>query len=149
MGFLIIDECPSVDTDNFTPTLLRRHQESLSELIRRDKNRPSVVMWSIANEPRTGNYEAGMYFKQVAQHTRYLDSTRPITMAIAVSYDVRIPLSRNQFRKRRSPSFMIIFAMPMIFGFTDIEVDFFIPPIERLASSGTFMIPQFFVSDFQ
>ncbi|XP_078040430.1 beta-glucuronidase [Augochlora pura] len=83
LGFLIIDECPSVDTENFSPILLARHKDSLSELIRRDKNRPSVIMWSIANEPRTQLPEAGEYFQQVAHHTKVLDPTRPITIAMA------------------------------------------------------------------
>ncbi|XP_017753618.1 PREDICTED: beta-glucuronidase [Eufriesea mexicana] len=83
LGFLIIDECPSVDTENFSPILLSRHKDSLSELIRRDKNRPSVIMWSLANEPRTQLPEAGEYFKQVAHHTKALDPTRPVTIAIA------------------------------------------------------------------
>ncbi|XP_076669148.1 beta-glucuronidase [Andrena cerasifolii] len=83
LGFLIIDECPSVDTENFSPVLLLRHKDSLSELIRRDKNRPSVIMWSIANEPRTQLPEAGEYFKQIAHHTKALDPTRPVTIAMA------------------------------------------------------------------
>lgn len=47
----------------FTDSLLRKHKQSLTELIRRDKNRPSVIMWSAANEPRTGNSAAGDYFQ--------------------------------------------------------------------------------------
>ncbi|XP_058802755.1 beta-glucuronidase-like [Phymastichus coffea] len=87
LGFLVIDECPSVDTENYSLALMRRHQDSLSELIRRDKNRPSVIMWSIANEPRTRYSEAGPYFKQIARHTKQVDPTRPITMAIATKPD--------------------------------------------------------------
>lgn len=86
-GFLIIDECPSVDTENFSPILLARHRESLSELIRRDKNRPSVIAWSIANEPRTQLNAAEDYFRLVAKHTKTLDPTRPITAALARGYD--------------------------------------------------------------
>ncbi|XP_063983304.1 beta-glucuronidase [Diachasmimorpha longicaudata] len=85
-GFLIIDECPAVDTENFSSGLLKRHKISISELIRRDKNRPSVVMWSISNEPRTTQPGADGYFKQVAQHTKNLDRTRPITIALSTSY---------------------------------------------------------------
>ncbi|KAK0094951.1 hypothetical protein PV326_009565 [Microctonus aethiopoides] len=83
LGFLIIDECPSVDTENFSPKLLDKHKQSISELVRRDKNRPSVIMWSIANEPRTQTPEADVYFKQIAFHTKTIDPTRPITAAIA------------------------------------------------------------------
>jgi hypothetical protein len=37
----------------FSDKLLKKHTTSLAELIKRDKNRPSVIMWSIANEPRS------------------------------------------------------------------------------------------------
>lgn len=83
MGIMIIDECPSVDTENFSAALLKKHKQSLSELIRRDKNRPSVVMWSIANEPRTQLVNAGDYFEKVARHTRTLDPSRAVTLAFA------------------------------------------------------------------
>ncbi|XP_046834225.1 beta-glucuronidase [Vespa crabro] len=85
LGFMIIDECPSVDTENFTPILLLRHKTSLSELVRRDKNHPSVIMWSLANEPRTQLQGADEYFKQIADHTKALDPTRPVTIALARS----------------------------------------------------------------
>lgn len=93
LGILIIGECPSVDTENFSSTLMKKHKQSLSELIRRDKNRPSVIMWSIANEPRTQLPDAGFYFKQIAQHTKNLDSSRPVTIALARSVSV----IKNQF----------------------------------------------------
>ncbi|TGZ41800.1 Beta-glucuronidase [Temnothorax longispinosus] len=83
LGFLVIDECPSVDTENYSPSLLSRHKDSLSELIRRDKNRPSVIMWSLANEPRTQLPQAEEYFKQIAHHTKAIDPTRPVTIALA------------------------------------------------------------------
>lgn len=46
----------------FSLTLLEKHKNSLTELIQRDKNRPSVIMWSIANEPETNSDLAGLYF---------------------------------------------------------------------------------------
>lgn len=100
LGFLIIDECPSVDTDTYSSLLLKKHKQSLSELIRRDKNRPSVVMWSIANEPRTSKNWAEDYFSKVVQHTRKLDDSRPITMAIATPYDVIKKLKLELIKKQ-------------------------------------------------
>lgn len=35
----------------------------MDELVRRDKNHPSVVMWSVANEPASEMPPAGLYFK--------------------------------------------------------------------------------------
>ncbi|KAL5288756.1 GUSB.2 family protein [Megaselia abdita] len=83
-GIMIIDECPSVDTENFNQALLDKHKSSLQQLVNRDKNHACVVMWSIANEPRTNQYNADTYFGSVANYTRDLDKTRPITAAIAV-----------------------------------------------------------------
>lgn len=37
----------------------------MDELVRRDKNHPSVVMWSVANEPASEMPPAGTYFKWV------------------------------------------------------------------------------------
>lgn len=82
-GIMVIDECPSVDTDLFTVALLQKHQRSLHELILRDRNYASVVMWSIANEPRSATNGADWYFGAVAKYTRSLDATRPLTAALA------------------------------------------------------------------
>ncbi|XP_052862804.1 beta-glucuronidase [Anopheles cruzii] len=84
-GIMIIDECPSVDTENFSQVLLQKHKSSIEQLVHRDRNHPSVVMFSIANEPRTGKIDADAYFAAVAQYTKQLDPTRPITAAIAVN----------------------------------------------------------------
>ena len=46
----------------------------------RDKNHPSVVMWSIANEAATHEEGAVPYFEEVAKTMRSLDDTRPITI---------------------------------------------------------------------
>ncbi|CAK1580393.1 unnamed protein product [Parnassius mnemosyne] len=85
-GIMIIDECPGVDTDIFSKSLLVKHKQSLTELIRRDKNHPSVVMWSISNEPRSANRLADAYFGEVVRHVKSMDLSRPITIAISQTY---------------------------------------------------------------
>jgi len=87
-GIMIVDECPSVNTEIFSDKLLKKHITSLAELINRDKNRPSVIMWSIANEPRSDQKEADLYFKSVAIFVKTLDGSRPITAAIATQFDI-------------------------------------------------------------
>ena len=61
-GFLIIDETPAVslqfDTDENVAERLRMCLQQTEELIARDKNHPSVVMWSVANEPMLPNFMA-------------------------------------------------------------------------------------------
>jgi beta-glucuronidase len=62
------------------------HKFSIEQLIHRDRNHPSVVMWSIANEPRTSQINSDTYFGEVARYTKQLDPSRPITAAIAVNF---------------------------------------------------------------
>jgi len=90
-GFVIIDEVSAAglnleDTGEktFSPEraykALKHHINCLEELIQRDKNHPSVVMWSVANEPASHEEEALPYFQKIAKEVRNLDSTRPITL---------------------------------------------------------------------
>lgn len=56
MGFLIIDEIPSVgllfhDGDENVKARQEQCRYCLEEMINRDKNHPSVIIWSVANEP--------------------------------------------------------------------------------------------------
>ena len=47
-------------------------------------------MWSIANEPRTQLADSEDYFKEVAFHTKALDRSRPITIALARGVSVSL-----------------------------------------------------------
>lgn len=48
---------------SFGNASLAHHLVVMEELVRRDKNHPSVVMWSVANEPAAEMPPAGYYFK--------------------------------------------------------------------------------------
>ncbi|RWS26409.1 Beta-glucuronidase-like protein [Leptotrombidium deliense] len=86
-GFVVIDECPAVGLHNFNQILLKLHNQTISELITRDKNRPSVVMWSIANEPRSQQPESHKYFSEIIQTVKILDKTRPVTAALNAPFE--------------------------------------------------------------
>ncbi|WP_028986218.1 beta-glucuronidase [Thermicanus aegyptius] len=90
-GIVVIAESPAVgfnfwnDKEVFTdehvhPEALAHHLNVMEEMIKRDKNHPSIVMWSVANEATTHEDGAFSYFKAVADKTRSLDPTRPITI---------------------------------------------------------------------
>jgi beta-glucuronidase len=57
------------------------HLRAIRELIARDKNHPSVVIWSIANEPDTVSPAARAYFEPLVAEARRLDRTRPVAFA--------------------------------------------------------------------
>ena len=54
------------------------HAQAIRELVARDKNRPSVVIWSIANEPESHTDDAVRYFEPLFKLARSLDDTRPV-----------------------------------------------------------------------
>jgi beta-glucuronidase len=54
------------------------HAQAIRELIARDKNHPSVVLWSIANEPESETPEAEDYFQPLFDVAREADPTRPV-----------------------------------------------------------------------
>ena len=54
------------------------HRRAIDELIDRDKNHPSVVLWSLANEPESHTDEARDYFEPLFVAARHADPTRPV-----------------------------------------------------------------------
>jgi len=85
VGIAVIDETPAVGLRNFAKEVLDHHKHVLRELIVRDKNRPSVFMWSVANEPQSNQKVSEEYFKEVVALGRSLDTTRPFTAALNVN----------------------------------------------------------------
>ncbi|KAL3858068.1 hypothetical protein ACJMK2_012684 [Sinanodonta woodiana] len=95
-GIVVIDESPGVGIgkdENFGNVSLSHHLEVMEELVRRDKNHPSVIIWSIANEPATNKPIAEPYFKTILNHVRSLDQSRPVTFVCNQDFnnDVAIP----------------------------------------------------------
>jgi beta-glucuronidase len=87
LGFLVIAETPAVGLYFREDGLDRRRElcmQYIRELIARDKNHPSVIMWSVANEPHSKPPEAKPFFQKVCNEAHRLDVTRPVTLASAV-----------------------------------------------------------------
>jgi beta-glucuronidase len=85
LGFLVIDETPAVglffDEEGLDRRLAQCRQQ-IARLIDRDRNHPSVIVWSLANEPHTGDRpNARAFFKTLFDDARAADSTRPVTLA--------------------------------------------------------------------
>ncbi len=102
-GFLVIDEIPAVslqfESEENAAERLRACQQQISELVARDKNHPSVVMWCVANEPLPARLNiAGIgakvdestedpsvsrgkvFLDTLLDQARKLDPTRPVTL---------------------------------------------------------------------
>ncbi|KAB0393405.1 hypothetical protein E2I00_010078, partial [Balaenoptera physalus] len=95
-GIVVIDESPGVGivlAQSFSNVSLQHHLEVMEEMVRRDKNHPAVVMWSVANEPASFLKPAGFYFKTLIAHTKALDPSRPVTFVTNSNYeaDLAVP----------------------------------------------------------
>jgi len=84
LGLMVWSEIPVYWAENFgDPTVLAEAQQQLGEEIRRDRDKASIVLWSIANEtPLT--QERTAFLKTLAADVRALDSTRLVTAALLV-----------------------------------------------------------------
>jgi beta-glucuronidase len=54
------------------------HTRAIDELIARDKNHPSVVLWSLANEPESHTDAGRAYFEPLFAAARTADPSRPV-----------------------------------------------------------------------
>jgi beta-glucuronidase len=83
LGLMVIDETPAVGLFFREEGLERRLglcRQYTQELIGRDKNHPSVIMWSLANEPHSLRPAARSFFRNLYDLARSLDVTRPVTV---------------------------------------------------------------------
>lgn len=97
LGVLVINEIPAVglnfkDPPDVTLRRLAQCKQQLGELVARDKNHPSTIMWSVANEPLARELrsreeatpeavDAGTrFFGELYAEAHRLDPTRPATL---------------------------------------------------------------------
>ena len=97
LGFLIIDESPAVglffeDGAAAIETRKKKCLQQIETMIERDKNHPSIIMWSLANEPITNSKfnqpqtiknidsSAFWFFKDLFDYAKKFDPTRLATI---------------------------------------------------------------------
>ncbi len=88
MGFLVMDEA----FDAWKKKKAKKdyhlfwdewHEQDLKDFIRRDRNHPSIIMWSIGNEIREQFDSTGTTItRELVDIVKSLDTTRPVTCAL-------------------------------------------------------------------
>lgn len=82
MGLMVWEEIPVYWTVEFTnQETLQKAKDQLAETIRRDKNRASIIIWSMANETPPSE-DRNNFIKQLVELTRSSDNTRLISAAL-------------------------------------------------------------------
>ena len=101
MGIMLWSEIPvywTIDWEN-EGTLANARQQ-LKEMINRDRNRASIIIWSIGNE--TPNSEARMNFMTtLARDAKALDGSRMVSAALELNY---VNLSTAELEDPLAPS---------------------------------------------
>jgi beta-glucuronidase len=91
MGLMLWEEVPVYWTIQWeNPETLANAKRQLQELILRDRNRASVIVWSVANETPVSR-ERTQFLRTLVESARALDSTRLVAAALEVRGDPADP----------------------------------------------------------
>ena len=93
IGMLVLDEAfdcweKGKNPDDYSRYFAAWWKRDLDAMILRDRNHPSVILWSIGNEiPQRADERGYVVAKDLCDETRRLDPTRPVTEAICNFWD--------------------------------------------------------------
>lgn len=91
MGFLVMDEAfdqwkKKKSKHDYSENWTEWHKQDLTDQILRDRNHPSVFMWSIGNEIREQFDSTGISIgRELVKIVKDIDGTRPVTSALSES----------------------------------------------------------------
>lgn len=93
LGMLVIDECFDMwqkpkNPDDYHLWFDEWWEKDISSMVLRDRNHPSVIMWSLGNEIQERAQPSGVeIMKEFKKVISRLDSTRPYTLAVCEFWD--------------------------------------------------------------
>ncbi len=78
-GLMMMEDVAWLQSDYSDPVVLEKMKAMLTAQMKRDKNNPSIIMWSIQNEPLSQVPSYRNFLKELVALAKELDPTRPVT----------------------------------------------------------------------
>ncbi len=99
LGFIVIDEAfDKWKSGYYAEYFDEWWKKDLDAMLLRDRNHPSIMIWSIGNETSEQNAETGAEVAKMLQdYVHRVDPTRPVTAAIAPANIIDRPYNENGF----------------------------------------------------
>jgi beta-galactosidase len=90
LGILVLDEVRLMGINEY-------HKTQVSQQIKRDRNHPSVFMWSLGNEEWAieGNEKGAKIIENMQEYAKMYDTTRPYTVASSGGWDTGIGMKND------------------------------------------------------
>ena len=96
LGMLVMDELfdywsEGKKESDFHPFFLDNYEKWTKEIVLKNRNHPSIIMWSTGNEipQKTGRGNGYQIAAKIAENIRNLDTSRPVTHALCSLWDDR------------------------------------------------------------
>ena len=120
MGMLVVDEAFDCFRHGKNPgdyglSFEDWWQRDLTAMVLRDRNHPSVIIWSTGNEiiERNGWSNGAEWSRTLADHVRSIDPTRPVTNALCDLWEETVPGDTPETIMARWEEATSAFAAPL------------------------------------
>jgi len=127
LGMIVIDEAFDMwerpkSPDDYANYFRDHWKEDLTSMVLRDRNHPSVIMWSIGNEIPEARQESGFEIaKKLVTAVKELDTTRAVTEALVDFSGVNRPGYTSW--DDLAPHMALLDVVGYNYGFTKYETD--------------------------
>jgi beta-galactosidase len=128
LGMLVIDELydiwekPKISSDDYSKFVRKSWKQDVSDMVLRDRNHPSIIMWSIGNEvPESADTSGFRIARKLVNEVRNMDPTRAVTEAVV---DVSSVYSGKSGYDRMASNINLLDAVGMNYSYRVYEQEY-------------------------